>query len=265
MLWSILEFINYKILSPLQTKNKMSNNHIVVTAAILIIGNEILSGRTEDKNTNYIAKKLTQIGINLSEVRVISDNENEIITSVNQLRKKYNYLFTTGGIGSTHDDITAPSIAKALNLKLIKNQEAAKIISKYYHDSNKGEVMNMALMPEGSRLLDNPVTSAPGFMIENIIVMAGVPKIMQSMLQNSLPFLEKGDIKYSEEISFNIRESLISEILADFQNKYSDILIGSYPFKGGVSVVLRSYKKNYLATVSKELNNFITDQIKLPN
>ena len=233
------------------------NNPKIVTSAILIIGNEILSGRTIDKNINYITNQLTKIGITVSEVRIVPDDENEIIIAVNQLRAKYHYLFTTGGVGSTHDDITAASIAKALDLELIKNQKAAEIIAKYYHDSNKTAVMNMALMPEGSKLLDNPVTSAPGFIIKNVIVMAGVPKIMQSMFQNSLAFLEKGDIKHSQEVSFKLKESAVVEILEEFQNKYPQISIGSYPFEGGVSVVLQSYNQDLIKKTAIELKKTI--------
>jgi len=230
----------------------------IISAAILIIGNEVLSGRTEDKNSHHIAIELTKIGVTLCEVRIIGDYQTQIIKTINDLRKKYDYLFTTGGIGSTHDDITAASAAKALQLKLHQNQKAAAIIKKHYHDSNKIEVMNMALMPEGAKLLENPVTSAPGFMIENIIVMAGVPIIMQSMLKNALPLIKKGDIIYSQEISFSIKESSISDILTNLQQKNPDISIGSYPFKGGVSIVFRGYDQQKLTEITQQLKNTIT-------
>ena len=155
-------------------------------ASLIIIGNEILSGRTQDKNLSYLATWLNEIGIQLSEVRVIRDEEDEIIDTVNLLRKKYNYVFTTGGIGPTHDDITSESIAKAFKVDLETNPQALAILKEYYKDSELTEArLKMTKIPKGAELVENPVSKAPGFKIENVFVMAGIPKIMQGMLEGA--------------------------------------------------------------------------------
>lgn len=215
----------------------------IVNAALLIIGDEILSGRTKDKNLNFLAKKLALMGINLKEVRVVPDIEEEIIAAVNQLRKKFNYLFTSGGIGPTHDDITSLSIAKAFGDELIKNQEAESILYKHYGQNNVNEArMKMAYVPSKSRLLDNPVSSAPGFIIENVIVMAGVPKIFKAMLKAAKKELVGGDKIKSKELNIALTESIIAKDLEDLQNNYPQVLMGSYPsFEGNTSLVFRSF------------------------
>ncbi|MDX1917409.1 MAG: molybdopterin-binding protein [Rickettsiaceae bacterium] len=205
-----------------------------LTAAILIIGNEILSGMTQDQNVKYIAQKLILKGIDLMEVRIIPDIESDIIENVNHLRKKYDYLFTTGGIGPTHDDITSSSIAKALGVKLVVNKIAYQYLQDFYHQ--RGQAMlpsseKMALIPENAELIDASITKAPGFVIENVFVMAGIPSIMQDMfndVDNKLQALSPFIIKH---FTVNIGESRISEILTDLQNKYAQVNIGSYPFK----------------------------------
>ncbi len=214
-------------------------------ASLIIIGNEILSGRTQDKNLSYLATWLNEIGIQLSEVRVIRDEENEIIDTVNLLRRKYNYVFTTGGIGPTHDDITSESIAKAFNVDLEINPQALAILKEYYKDSDLTEArMKMTQIPKGAILVENPVSKAPGFKIENVFVMAGIPSIMQGMLEGAKIHLSGGKPMISESIDAFLPESFIAKELSSLQDKFKDVEIGSYPFvkdgKYGTSLVMRS-------------------------
>ncbi len=232
-----------------------------VTASCLIIGDEILSGRTQDKNLNFIAKELVSIGINLKEVRVVSDNENEIIAAVNELRKKYNYLFTTGGIGPTHDDITSLAISKAFGDELVKNKEAEKILIHHYGKENINEArIKMAYIPLKAKLLDNPVSSAPGFIIENVIVMAGVPNIMQSMFYAAKKDLVHGSKVESREIKISITESVIAKEMEDLQNKFDDISIGSYPYQGGTSLVFRGINLKNLDDCVKQMISIVKEK-----
>ena len=214
-------------------------------AALIIIGNEILSGRTKDKNLAYLAEWLNEIGIQLYEVRVIRDDEKEIIDCVNLLRKKYDYVFTTGGIGPTHDDITTESIAKAFNVELETNPEALKILQSYYKEGELNEArLKMTLLPKGAELVENPVTKAPGFKMENVFVMAGIPSIMQGMLEGAKTFLRIGNKMTSESIDVFMPESYIAEELSKMQDNYPEVEIGSYPFNKegqfGTSLVMRS-------------------------
>jgi len=235
-----------------------------ITAGIIIIGNEVLSGRTKDINTSTLAKWLNSLGIEVKEARVIPDLESIIIETVNNLRKKFDYIFTTGGIGPTHDDITAKSISKAFKKKYMYNKEAYEILLKYYgkkefNDSRK----KMAKMPEDAKLIYNPSSAAPGFMIKNIICLPGVPLILQSMLHNLKKYLKKGSKIFSLSISTQTVESKIANNLEKIQNKYKKIVeIGSYPFfrlgKIGVSVVLRSEKKSKLQSCHKEIIKMLT-------
>ncbi len=232
------------------------------TAAVLIIGDEILSGRTRDSNSNYIAKKLASIGIKLIEIRIISDNKKVIIKNINKLRKKYNYIFTSGGIGPTHDDITAESVAMALSVKLVINKEAKKTLENYYlkKEQNFNHArMKMARIPIGSKLIRNDVSSAPGFNIKNIFVLAGVPEIFQNMVDNLIQDLKKGPIFFSETIVIDKPEGDIVEDLNKIVNKYKDISIGSYPFfknkKIGTNIVVRYHDKITLKKVCNELEN----------
>lgn len=219
----------------------------IVNAAYIMIGDEILSGRTKDENLNFLASNLTNLGINLKEVRVVPDNEEKIIEAIQILKNQYHYIFTTGGIGPTHDDITIDAIAKALNDKIDLNQQANQILINYYGSDNINEArLKMAKLPSKAKLLNNPVTSAPGFMVENIIVMAGVPKIMRAMFNSSLEFLDFGDKILSKEISLNITESVIAKDLAKLQNDFPNVAIGSYPFIGGTTIVFRSFDKNQI-------------------
>ena len=214
-------------------------------AALIIIGNEILSGRTKDKNLAYLAEWLNEIGIQLYEVRVIRDDEKEIIDCVNLLRKKFDYVFTTGGIGPTHDDITTESIAKAFDVELETNPEALKILQGYYKKDDLNEArLKMTLLPKGAELVENPVTKAPGFKMDNVFVMAGIPAIMQGMLEGARVFLETGTKMSSKSIDVFMPESFVATELSQIQNNYLNVEIGSYPFnkdgKFGTSLVMRS-------------------------
>ena len=236
------------------------NKKVKVNASILIIGNEILSGRTQDKNVSFISKWLnSNCGISVSEVRIIPDVEKEIINNIKLLSKKFNYVFTTGGIGPTHDDITAQSLAKAFKLKYGFHKEAYKILESYYGKKkfNDGR-KKMAKMPISSKLIYNPSSAAPGFMTKNVFSLPGVPSILNSMIENCKRFLVKGLKVHSKTINLFTVESNISKELGNIQKKYNKFVeIGSYPFfrlgKIGVSVVTRSTYKLKLGQVNKEL------------
>jgi molybdenum cofactor synthesis domain-containing protein len=203
----------------------------LVTAALLIIGNEILSGRTQDKNLAYLATELNRAGIQLREVRVVPDVEAEIIAAVNALRARYDYLFTTGGIGPTHDDITSASIARAFGVKLIRHPEAEAALRAHYTPDMINEArLKMADVPEGSTLIPNIVSAAPGFRVENVFILAGVPKIMQAMLAAAIPHLEGGAVVQSVNITTNLPEGTIAAGLTEIQSRYTDLDIGSYPY-----------------------------------
>ncbi len=218
----------------------MKNNNFI-NAAYIIIGDEILSGRTKDKNLNFLAINLAKIGISLKEVRVVPDVEKEIIDAVNILRRKFTYVFTSGGIGPTHDDITSLAISKAFRDKLIKNKEAEQILIHYYGKAGINEArLKMAYVPSKSRLLDNPVSSAPGFIIDNVIVMAGVPKIMRAMFKAAKKELIGGSKILSKELKISLTESIIAKDLEELQKKFPNVSMGSYPFNKGTSLVFRS-------------------------
>ncbi len=216
----------------------MLNN---LTASFIIIGNEILSGRTQDKNLNYLAKILNNLGIILQEVRVIADIESEIISTVKNLHQKYTYVFTSGGIGPTHDDITSLCIAKAFDDQLIINQEAKEILYKFYGSNNVNEArMKMATIPSRAKLLHNSVSSAPGFYLENVFVMAGIPKIFQAMVDSLIPILKVGSKIHNCELTISLTESVIATSFAYLQKQFPEIIMGSYPFEGGTSLVFRA-------------------------
>lgn len=231
-------------------------------AALIIIGNEILSGRTKDKNLAYLAEWLNEIGIQLYEVRVIRDDEKEIIDCVNLLRKKYDYVFTTGGIGPTHDDITTESIAKAFNVKLETNPEALKILQSYYKEGELNEArLKMTLLPKGAELVENPVTKAPGFKMENVFVMAGIPSIMQGMLEGAKAFLKIGNKMSSRSINVFMPESYVAEELSKMQDNYPEVEIGSYPFNKegqfGTSLVMRSTNLDTLERCASDVAEMV--------
>jgi molybdenum cofactor synthesis domain-containing protein len=209
----------------------MSEASKPVTACLVIIGNEILSGRTVDANLPHIAKVLGQVGIRLAEARVVADDEAAIVDAVNTCRARHTYVFTTGGIGPTHDDITAACIAKAFGRKFGRNPEAERRLLAFYPPERVNEArMSMADMPEGVELIDNPVSTAPGFRIENVYVMAGVPKIMQAMLDLVLPKLEGGIKVQARAITIYAPEGDVAIGLGRIQERFAEIEIGSYPF-----------------------------------
>ena len=234
-------------------------------AGIIVIGDEILSGRTHDTNSNYIAKKLAESGIKLDEINVIHDDQETIIKNVINFHEKYTYVFTTGGIGPTHDDITSESIAIAFNQKYCFHSTAYKILEEYYPDGefNQGR-QKMAKMPEHVELILNPLTAAPGFNIRNIYVLPGVPEIMQKMFLNVLENLSKGSSKKTITININLYESTIATELEIIQNNNKDCSIGSYPYynyiskKGGVNIVISSWVLDDLNPVVKNITQMIS-------
>ena len=236
-----------------------------VNAAILIIGNEILSGRTQDTNTSTIAIWLNSIGVKVNEVRVIPDDEKKIIVTLNLLRKENNYVFTTGGIGPTHDDITAQSVSKAFGIKYELHEEAFKILEAYYQpgEFNEGR-QRMVWMPENAELILNPTSGAPGFSVENVFCLPGVPSIMKSMLGGLKNKIVGGEPILSHTISLRTVESEIANSLTKVQNQNKDVEIGSYPFfhagKLGVSIVLRSEKQSEIDNCNSQILEFIKEK-----
>ncbi len=234
-------------------------------AGIIIIGNEILSGRTQDTNTTTLSIWLNSLGIKVQEVRVIPDIEKIIISTVNELRKKFNYLFTTGGIGPTHDDITAASISKAFNLTYGPHKEAMSILEKYYKpgEFNEGR-KKMACMPTEANLILNPTSGAPGFNVENVFCLPGVPSILKSMLGGISHTLIGGDPILSHTINLKTVESEIAKPLSNVQDKNKDVEIGSYPFfragKLGVAIVIRSSDKNKIKNSNLEILKFVKEK-----
>jgi len=211
-----------------------------ISAGFLIIGDEILSGRTNDQNLNFLAKNLTELGIILSEVRVVGDQENHIIEALLALKNKFDYVFTSGGIGPTHDDITSQAVAKAFGEDLILNEDAKKILYQHYGENNVNEArLKMAYLPKNASLLDNPISSAPGFKIRNVFVMAGIPKIFQAMFEACKKELQCGQKIFSREIIITLTESIIAKDFEKIQKQYPEISLGSYPFDGGTSLVFR--------------------------
>ena len=233
-----------------------------INAAIVIIGNEILSGRTQDVNVGTISKWLNDLGVKLEEVRIISDIENSIIKTVNEVRKKFDYVFTTGGIGPTHDDITSKSIAKAFKMSYGYHEEAYQILKKYYGSKNFNEGRKkMAKMPKEALLIYNPSSTAPGFVVENVYCLPGVPSILKSMLGGLNNKIIGGKKIFSHTLNLRTIESEIAESLEKVQNKFNSIEIGSYPFfkkgKIGVSIVTRSTEKLLIEKCIKEIINFV--------
>ena len=242
----------------------MKKKNKKVNASILIIGNEILSGRTQDKNVNFISNWLnTECGISVKEVRIIPDDEKIIVQNILTLSKRFNYVFTTGGIGPTHDDITAESISKAFKVKYEYHKQAFSILENYYGKKkfNDGR-KKMAMMPSGSKLIYNPSSAAPGFMKKNVFSLPGVPSILRSMIENCKKFLVKGSVIHSKTINLFTVESNIAKQLGKIQNKYKKkVDIGSYPFfrmgKIGVSIVSRSSSTAELKKVNRDILNLV--------
>ena len=236
-----------------------------VNAGILIIGNEILSGRTQDTNTSTLATWLNSIGVKVEEVRVIPDNEKTIVDTINFLRSFYDYVFTSGGIGPTHDDITAESISKAFGLKYEIHKEAFKILEQYYKpgEFNEGR-QKMVWMPENARLILNPTSGAPGFSIENVFCLPGVPSILKSMLGGITNKIVGGEPILSLTINLRTVESEIAKSLTSIQDKNKEVEIGSYPFfqagKLGVSIVMRSTDQNKIDNCNLEIMKLVKEK-----
>jgi molybdenum cofactor synthesis domain-containing protein len=230
-----------------------------VTAAVVVIGNEILSGRTKDANLGWLAGRLNESGVILREARFIPDVEATIVATVNELRARFDFVFTTGGIGPTHDDITAASIAKAFGVRLIRDKRAVALLRGHYAnpaDLNAAR-MRMADTPEGSALIDNPVSKAPGFRIGNVYVMAGVPRIMQAMFDSFRHSLAGGAPMLSHTLTVALTEGRMAASLTETQNRYPDLEIGSYPFfrlgQFGTSIVTRGFDRARIDAAVGEL------------
>lgn len=232
----------------------------IVTAALLVIGDEILSGRTCDRNINYIAGHLTRVGIRLQEVRVVADDEADIVAAVNELRARYTYLFTTGGIGPTHDDITADSIAKALGVAIDFDPRALALLQEFFERRGVEPTparLRMARIPHGAKLVRNSLSVAPGFMIANVIVLAGVPEVMQVMLDDVTPLLATGSKLQTATINLARGEGEVADLFAAHQHTFPDVAMGSYPsFSDGrisTQLVLRSTDSARLAAARDSL------------
>ena len=236
--------------------------NLKIKSSILIIGNEILSGRTKDTNTSTISIWLNSLGVSVAEVRIIPDIENIIIQNINVLRKKYKYVFTTGGIGPTHDDITAESISKAFNLKYEIHKEGYKILESYYKpgEFNKGR-QKMIWMPKDAKLILNPTSGAPGFIVDNVFCLPGVPSILKSMLGGLQNDIIGGRPVISCSINLRTVESEIAKSLTLVQKKNKEVEIGSYPFfkagKLGVSIILRSEEQSKIDKCILEILKFV--------
>jgi len=238
----------------------------IVTAGLLVIGDEILSGRTKDKNIGFIAEYLTAIGIDLKEVRVVPDEEPEIVAALNALRTRYTYVFTTGGIGPTHDDITADAVAKAFGVSIDYHPRAVEILRERLAQTG-GEMnearMRMTRVPAGGELVLNKISAAPGFRIGDVIVMAGIPQVMQAMLEFVTPQLKTGAKMLSDSVRADCREGDIGTELGAIAKAHPDVIIGSYPFMdenrgANAHVVMRTRDPQRLASVKAEVEAMLT-------
>ena len=237
-----------------------------VTAAVLLIGNELLNGRTQDTNLATIATALGQRGIRVMQARVIADDADTIVNTLNELRARYSYVFTTGGIGPTHDDITAENVARAFGVQWSTHAEAERLLLDYFksRDVEPNEArMRMAKVPEGATLVDNPVSIAPGFCMGNVYVMAGVPKIMQSMLQNILPQLPDLGQMHSTSVVCDLPEGLLAAPLGRLQQQYPNVDLGSYPGKDSdirrVALVARGHDESEVSQVAGKLEAMVAE------
>ena len=230
------------------------------TAAMIVIGDEILSGRTRDSNMHYLAKGLVNVGVSLKEVRIISDDQEEIILSTNELRKKFDYVFTSGGIGPTHDDITADSIAKAFKVKIGVRSDAKNLLTKYYKQNGielNSSRIRMARIPDTAELIENTISGAPGFKIENVFVMAGVPSIFQSMVDVTLKNMKHGSPLKSKSIILNLPEGEIAEKLKAMASENPEFSFGSYPFFRdgilGTDIVIRGHNVKIIEILAQKV------------
>lgn len=237
--------------------------HRVITAALLVIGDEILSGRTKDKNIGHVAQVLTEIGVDLKEVRVVADDEPAIVAALDELRGRYTYVFTTGGIGPTHDDITADCVAKAFGVPLDVDPRAVALLRERLGGVELNEArMRMTRIPRGAALVANKISAAPGFWIDNVIVMAGVPSIMQTMLDEVIPRLKVGAKLIAETVRADLREGDIGTELAAVAAAHPDVMIGSYPFMDNergpnTNVVLRARDPEQLAAAKAAVEQML--------
>jgi len=243
--------------------SEQTDDHEIVTAGLLVIGDEILSGRTKDKNIGFIAEYLTAIGIDLREVRVVPDVEDEIVAALNALRTRYTYVFTTGGIGPTHDDITADSVAKAFGVPIDVDPRALALFRQRTPTLELNEArLRMARIPAGAELVENRISTAPGFWIGNVIVMAGVPAIMQSMLDAVSGKLRTGRKMLAETVRADAREGDVGTPLGEIAKSNPDVIIGSYPFFDGerpnTNIVVRSRDADRLAAVKRQVEDMLS-------
>lgn len=241
----------------------------IITAAALAIGNELLSGRTRDKNIGHLANALTQQGIDLMEVRIVRDVEEEIVAALNALRSRYTYVFTSGGIGPTHDDITADAIAAAFNVSIDHDPRAMELLTTHYAARELEFTtarQRMARIPAGADLIDNPVSVAPGFKLGNVFTMAGVPSVFQAMLENVLPKLEGGAKMLSESIHCPFGEGTIGDHLGKIQKAHPDTSIGSYPKYDGekffTQIVVRAREKSSQIAAIKDVKDMLSELVK---
>jgi len=236
-----------------------------LTAGVIVIGDEVLSGRTQDINANFMAKNLVDVGIQLDEIKIIHDRKDIIIENIIEFHKKYTYVFTTGGIGPTHDDITSECVASAFNMKYCFHKKAYKILENYYPkgEFNEGR-QKMAKMPENAELIINPITAAPGFKVKNVFVFPGVPKIMQKMFLDFLKNIEISDPKKIITINTDLFESIIAFELEKIQINNPDCSIGSYPYfnseskSGGVNIVISSWTLKSIIHIQIEISEMIS-------
>jgi molybdenum cofactor synthesis domain-containing protein len=240
----------------------MRTEKAVVTACILIIGNEILSGRTQDENLAFLARELNDVGIRVREARVVPDDPAVIAAAVNAARQTYDHVFTTGGIGPTHDDITAQSVAEAFGVPLVVDEAARRLLEAHYPPGQLNEArLRMATVPEGARLLPNPISQAPGFQMGNVYVLPGVPSIMQGIFAQLKYRLEGGDKVMSRSVSCRLGEGVLAKDLGLLQQRWSDLEIGSYPYfrRGdfGVTLVLRGINRIRLDRAADELRALV--------
>ncbi len=231
------------------------------TAAILIIGNEILSGRTQDANIQYLAKRLGEVGIRLDQARVIADDVPVIVSNVRELAKTHSYVFTTGGIGFTHDDRTALSLAQAFEVEIEENPTALRLLQDYYGDALNEARRRMALIPVGATLIDNPISKAPGFQIQNVFVLAGVPSVMQAMFDSVVGRLVGGAPILFAAVSCGLPEGILADDLALLQGRHPEVDIGSYPYFKlgvlGVSLVMRGIDAHSIASATQDVMDMI--------
>ena len=246
------------------------NQSETITAAIMVIGDEILSGRTQDTNSNYIARMLTSLGIDLSEIRVVPDVEDEIVAAVNALRARYTYVFTTGGIGPTHDDITADAIAKAFGVGIGHHPEVMKLLEARFKPGEFNEArQRMARIPFTATLVKNSVSIAPGFQIGNVFVMAGVPSVMRAMRDEIAPRLNHGVVMQSVTVKAPVGEGKVAAGLEVIQKDFPTVAIGSYPYAGesgfGTHLVARSRDGDLLEKVALAIEELVRREGAVPS